>query len=624
MDGFIRWTSSAHDVRGRYSFPFCLRQSTAHSYTRVRVIRKLRFRYTAELNCRVQPSLPMASHNPASDPDMFSTSGSPVPKPEQDVPPTGAVEGTSPPDQTAWSWSTVGLNFWMLLVATLTCDFLSAFDLGAISTTLPTIVQDLHGASFIWAGSAYPLAATALIPLCGGLVSIFGRKPVLLSCITLFAIGSALAGSAHSMGMLIAARAVQGLGSGGCLATTEIIYADLVPLPQRGIIQGITAVMWAFATAAGPIVGGALAKSGAWRWLFYLNLPIAGVALFLIIIFYRVRSPKLSFKDKVSGIDWVGGLFVVGGSASLTVALTWGGVQFPWSSAQSIVPLVVGVVALIVFTFIERYFSSNPIIPWRVVNNRTSLSGYLGTAVHGIVSFAVIYYLPVYFQAVQGASPVRSGVDFLGMMAFITPSCMIVGASVQIFNCYRPQNYVGWGLIVVGFGVLTLLDSDSSKATYIGCQIILGIGLGIIWISTQFAILAPLPFSNNAHALAFFTFVRSLSQTIGVAVGGSILQNVLRAKLPTAFVEELPSGVALAYAIIPKISALPEPLRGQVRNAFSDSLKTIWQTMTGIAGAGLLSVCLMDEVEMRTDVDSQWALEDTKDMGDRGQGSPSV
>ena len=123
-------------------------------------------------------------------------------------------------------------------------------------------------------------------------------------------------------------------------------------------------------------------------------------------------------------------------------------------------------------------------------------------------------YLPVYFQAVQGASPVRSGIDFLGMVMFITPSCMVVGASVQIFNRYRPQNYIGWALTVVGFGILTLLDADSGRAKYIGCQVVLGIGLGIIWIATQFPILAPLPFSNNAHALAFFTFVRSMSQVL--------------------------------------------------------------------------------------------------------------
>ncbi|KAH9944243.1 iron permease [Epithele typhae] len=485
----------------------------------------------------------------------------------------------------------------MLLIATLTCDFLSAFDLSAVSTTLPTIVNQLNGTDFIWAGSAYPLAATALIPLCGGLVSIFGRKPVLLFSVILFAAGSAICGAAHNLNMLIAGRTVQGLGSGGCLATTEIIYADLSSILNAH-------------SATGPIVGGALAHGNVWRWLFYLNLPISGVALALIIYFYRVPSPKFSFREKVAKMDWIGAIIVVGGSASLTLALTWGGIQFAWSAPQTLVPLIVGIVALIAFFFVERFVSAEPIIPWSVVNNRTSLSGYLGTGVHGIVSFGAIYYLPVYFQSVKGASPVRSGVDILAMVCFIAPSCIGVGISVEISRRYRPQNYIGWALTIAGFGILTLLDDNSSKARYVCSQFVLGIGLGIIWIATQFPILAPLPYSNNAHALAFFTFVRCMTQNWGIAIGGAILQNQLQAKLPSALIDSLPSGAAFAYSLIPAIKDLSPPLlQDEVRHAFADSLKLIWETMAGISGLGLLSCLLMKEVDMRTDVDEQWALE---------------
>ncbi|KAI0700472.1 iron permease [Cytidiella melzeri] len=514
----------------------------------------------------------------------------------------------------------------MVVVANLTCDFLSAFDMTAISTALPTVVQDLGGQNFIWAGSAYSLAGTAVVPLCGNLVSIFGRKYILLLCIAFFALGSALAGATKSMNMLIAARAVQGFGSGGCLAVTEIIYADLVPLPQRGIIQGITAVVWAFASAVGPLVGGALASSGAWRWLFYLNLPITAAAASLEMFFLPNNPPQAAFAQKIRRLDWLGGSIIVGGSASLTLALTWGGLRFPWDSAQVLVPLIIGVAALCVFFVVENYCVTEPIVPWTVVMNRTCASGYLGTAVHGIVSFAAIYFLPVYFQAVKGASPVRSGVDILGMAMFITPASMACGISVQLCRAYRPQNYLGWALIIAGFGILSILDVSSSKAQYICCQIVLGLGLGVVWISTQFPILAPLPFSNNAHALAFFTFVRSLAQTLGVAMGGAVLQNSLNRKLPPSFLSRLPFGVSVAYSAIPSIQSLEEPVRTQVRIAFADSMKLLWEVMIGISGLGLATVLLMKEVPMRTDVDEQWGIDRVtrEDHGDVSEGKTSV
>ncbi|KZV73042.1 iron permease [Peniophora sp. CONT] len=504
----------------------------------------------------------------------------------------------------------------MVIAATLTSDFLSAMDLTAISTALPTIVEDLGGSDFIWPGSAYTLAGVALVPVTGGLVSIFGRKPILLFCIACFALGSALAGAAQSLNMLIAARAIQGFASGGCIATTEIIYADLVPLPQRGIIFGIVAVMWAVASAIGPTTGGALANSGAWRWLFYLNLPVSGIALVLVSVFLKVRAPKSTFSEKMRRIDWIGSIVVVGGSASLTLGLTWGGVQFAWSSYQTLLPLIIGCCALFAFPFIEKYWSTEPTIPWDVVSNRTSLSGYLGTLIHSVVAFCAIYYLPVYFQAVLGASPIRSGIDLLGLAMFITPSSMVCGATVQIFRRYRPQNVLGWVLIIVGFGILTLLDRESDTARYIGCQIVLGIGLGIIWVATAFPILAPLPYSNNAHALAFYAFNRNLSQTWGIAIGGAVLQNQLTKQLPIQYRSTLAQGTSIAYAAIPLLPTIPEPLQTEVRDAFARSLVVLWEVMIGISGLGLLTVLLMKEIEMRTAVDQQWGLEKEKGSGD--------
>ncbi|GJE88925.1 MFS general substrate transporter [Phanerochaete sordida] len=509
-------------------------------------------------------------------------------------------------------------RFWMVFCAGLTVDMLSALDLSAVSVALPTIVNHLHGSQFIWAGSAYSIAATAILPLIGGLVSMFGRKWTLVAFVLVFALGSAICGGAQSMNMLIGGRVVQGLGGGACIAITEIVYADLVPLPERGKFQGITALVWAFAremyhSAVGPPIGGALADTGAWRWLFFLNLPLCGIAIFLILIFLTVHTPQSNVREKVAEMDWLGCVLVIGSTVSLLLALTWGGIQFPWGSFHVLVPLVIGIVGLATFIVVEARFTREPTMPKFCFTNRTTLSGYLGVFFHGVVAICVTYYLPVYFQAGKGASAVGSGVDMFGKAFTIPAFAIFSGLSVEIIKAYRPQNYVGWMLIIIGYGTLTLLDEGSSRAKYIGLQIPLGIGLGIVWISTQFPILAPLPYSNNARALGFFTFTRSLAQSLGIVVGGTILQNELRAKLPEAFLATLPQGVQIAYSAIPQINALPDGLREEVRGAFAGSVRVIWQVLAGISGAGLLTCFLMEELPLRREMDETWGLQGETD-----------
>ncbi|KAJ8486824.1 hypothetical protein ONZ51_g4574 [Trametes cubensis] len=512
-----------------------------------------------------------------------------------------------------------GTAFWMVFASNLLVDMLSALDLTAISTALPTIVEHLHGTDFIWAGSAYTIASTAILPLIGSLVSAFGRKPVLVAFILTFAVGSAISGAAQSMNMLIAGRTVQGLGGGGCIAITEIIYADLVPLPERGKFQGITASVWAFACAIGPPIGGALADSGAWRWLFFLNLPLCGIAVLLTTIFLRVHTPKASLSEKILQMDWTGITVMIGSTISILLAITWGGLQFPWTSAHVLAPLVIGAIGILVFFVLEMFWLKGPTVPRFFFTSRTTFSGYLGTFFHGIVSLAAVYYLPVYFQATKGASAVGSGVDLFPLCLTIPAFAIATGLSVQIVDRYRPQNYLGWAFIIIGFGVLSVLDENSSRAAYIGSQVPLGVGLGIIWISTQFPILAPLPFSNSAHALAFFTFLRCFAQSWGIVVGGTILQNELLKNLPQAFRMQFPEGVQIAYAVIPSISGLQGPLKDEVRAVFARATRLIWQVMIGVAGAGLLSVLLMREEKLRQDMDQQWGLKDNTTLAAESQ-----
>ncbi|CAK5276094.1 unnamed protein product [Mycena citricolor] len=504
--------------------------------------------------------------------------------------------------------------FYMSFVAIMVTSFLSALDLTAVGTALPTIsvaLKDSKG-EFTWVGSAYALSSTAFIPLSGSLADAFGRRPVLLLSIGFFFLGSAIAGAAQNMSMMIAARTIQGIGGGGILNLTEVLMADLVPLAERGLYQGLDGLVWSFASCIGPPIGGALATHNkkAWRWLFFLNLPLSGLAFILVMIFLRVKTPPGTVKEKLAKVDWIGNMMVVVGSGLVTIALTWGGIRYSWRSVPVLLPLILGVLFLALFCVYEATVPAKPTIPLDVIGNRTSLSGLLSTAAHSIASMAIIYYLPVFFQACFGASPIRSAVDFLPGALLTAPFALIAGLVITVAKRYREVNWAGWVFMIVGFGLTSTLKATASTGQWVGFQAIAAIGIGLIFSGPVFPILAPLHPDRAGSALALFGFTRAFFQTWGIAIAGSILQNELSRRLPPAFIAQFPPHFEIAYSAIPAIGLLEEPLRSEVRAAFAGSMDVIWRVMIGVCGLGLLFALFMKEVPMSTDVDERYALQE--------------
>ncbi|TFK91581.1 iron permease [Polyporus arcularius HHB13444] len=509
-------------------------------------------------------------------------------------------------------------SFWLSLLSITIATFLAALDTSAVSTALPTIVNQFQGQQFVWVGSAYTLAGVAFLPLSGHFANLFGRKPILLVGLALFALGSALCGAASSMAMLIGGRTVQGLGSGVILALTEIILADLVPLRERGAYQGAIGLIWSIASIIGPLVGGAFAQRQDWTWrgLFYLNLPLTGISMVLCLVFLNLKTPRASFRDRFRRIDWIGNILIIGSTTSALLALTWGGIQFSWTSAHVLAPLIIGIVGIFAWVLYEITVPLEPTIPFRLLSNRTTVSGYIGTALQGFIIAAALFYLPVYFQACKGASPIRSGVDVLPYSLSIAPFAIVAGGTATAMNKYKPQNVIAWACIVVGMGLQSTLHADSATRNWIGFQIVAGIGFGMLFTATTFPILAPLPVEVNASALAFFIFVRTFFQAWGITVGATVLQNQLRSRLPTDFLASLPSGVEISYATIPQIQNLGQPLRDEVRAAFADSLDVLWEVMIAVAGVGFLSAWLMREIPMQQVQDANWGLEEKAKSGE--------
>ncbi|GAA5825806.1 hypothetical protein JCM5353_002439 [Sporobolomyces roseus] len=505
------------------------------------------------------------------------------------------------------------LRFWLVFLSICCSMFLSALDLTSISTALPAISAEFQTKEYSWVGSAYSLASTALIPFTAGLASIFGRRPIMVGAILIFALGSALCGASQNVTMLIAGRTIQGAGGGAILTVCEILVVDLVPIAERGLYFGILGGVWALASAIGPPIGGALASAGQWRWLFYLNLPVCALAIVLVMLFLNLKTPKTTAKEKFEQIDWYNLIFIAA-STSAILGLTWGGVAYEWTSFKVLVPLILGLAGIVLFVYLER-FAKHPTVPFDILTTRTAIAGYITTFLHSVVVLAVLYFLPIYFQADKGQSAIQSGVSTFSLSFTIAPLAIIAGISVGVTGHYKLQNHIGWALASIGMGLMTLIKWDSGKAVWVGFPVITGMGIGMLYSATNFPILAPVTPSQQPFASAFYGFTRSFGQVFGIAIGSSILQNRLNSLLPSEFLAQFGSG-EIAFAAIPIIETLEEPLRTEVRKAFAESIKTIWQVILGVACLGFVVSLAIKSIPLTMDQDEKWGLEEKKKEND--------
>ncbi|KAI5474236.1 MFS multidrug transporter, partial [Pseudohyphozyma bogoriensis] len=371
-------------------------------------------------------------------------------------------------------------QFWLVFLSLCVSCFLSALDLTAVSTTLPSIAADLKSGDYSWVGSSYALTSTAFIPWFGGFASIFGRRPTMLAALFLFAVGSAISGAAPSMNVLIVGRSIQGVGGGGILTMVEILAVDLIPLASRGAYLGIIGSVWAISSAIGPPIGGAFGGSnGLWRYLFYMNLPISAIAMVLVAIFLDVKVPPTTWSEKFAQMDYANALFVAG-TTSTVLGLTWAGSTYSWGTYHVLVPLILGLVGMGVYLFIEKKWVKYPTVPFEILTKRTTLIGYITNWLHGIASIAAVYYYPVYFQAAKNASSLQSGIDLFSLSFTIAPFAILTGATVTATGHYKGQNLLGWAFTAIGFGTSTLLTVDSSKGAWVGFPVMTGIGLGFL------------------------------------------------------------------------------------------------------------------------------------------------
>ncbi|TGO40524.1 hypothetical protein BHYA_0036g00570 [Botrytis hyacinthi] len=320
----------------------------------------------------------------------------------------------------------------LILAALCLSVFLAAIDAVLITPALPKIVKDLgtSDSGYSWIGSSYLLALAASSPVWSKVSDIFGRKSILLIANFVFLIGSLIAALSNSVGMLIAARAVQGLGVGGIITLVEISVGDMFSQRQRGLFNGIYRAVWAFATAIGPTIGDAFTEYVSWRWCFWFNLPFDGLSLVITFLFLHIHNPKTSLVAGLKAIDWIGSILIVGATLMFLFGLDFGGVTDPWKSALVICLIVFGLVAYTVFGIYER-FAKYPIIPRRIFGNVSLISTFAIVFCHGACFIAPVFFLPLYFQSVLGATPILSGIWLLPLVVSFMASGIIMGILIQ-------------------------------------------------------------------------------------------------------------------------------------------------------------------------------------------------
>jgi EmrB/QacA subfamily drug resistance transporter len=322
---------------------------------------------------------------------------------------------------------------------------LAALDQTIVSTALPTIVTDLGGLERLsWVVTAYLLAQTVVTPLYGKLGDLYGRKRVLQVAVLIFLAGSALCGASRSMLQLIVFRALQGVGGGGLMVTTQAVIGDVVPPRERGRYQGIFGAVFGLASIAGPLIGGFFTTHLTWRWIFYVNLPTGAIALAVI----AVALP--SHRERVRhAVDYLGSLTLALALGGLILATDLGGVTYPWTSPIILGTLAIAVAATVAFLVVERR-ASEPVLPLHLFRNRVfTVSSSVGLIV-GFSMFGAITYLPLYLQIVGGQSPTASGLQLLPMMGGMLVTSIVAGQVISRTGRYRFFPIAGTFVLTLG------------------------------------------------------------------------------------------------------------------------------------------------------------------------------
>lgn len=476
--------------------------------------------------------------------------------------------------------------------------FLGALDQTIVATAMPRVLQELNGLSlYTWVVTAYLLASTAMIPIYGKLSDLYGRKVVVLIGVLLFLTGSMLSGQSRSMTELIIFRAVQGLGSASIFSTAFTVVADIFTPAERGRYQGLFGAVFGTASVLGPWLGGLLTDTLSWRWVFYVNLPVGLVALSFIIFQMPSLKPKL---DRKVSIDWWGSVTLLVAVVPLLLALSLGGQEFPWRSAQIIGLFALAAVGVVVFILVEKR-AREPILPFDLFQNKTYVIGNAAALmIAGIAFFGAILFLPIYMVMVVGVSASAAGLTVMPMTIGMVISSFISGQLVSRVGKYKIFLLAGAVVLFAGYLLMQGLTVETTRLQVTWRMIILGIGLGPALPLYTLAVQNSVNPREIGAATSSSQFFRQVGAVVGVAVFGTILATILSSRLPQYMPAELQkSGVqSMSFSMgqleSGNISVVGDRIKGQLRGTY-DKIEAVMTRGDQAAAQSLLADPLLPD-----------------------------
>ncbi len=480
-------------------------------------------------------------------------------------------------------------------------SLIASLNMTLVAPALPTIVAELGGlADYTWIPISAMLASTIVVPLAGKLSDVYGRKPLYMTGVIVFAIGSLLSGVAPNFWFLVFARFVQGAGMGFLMPLSQAIIGDIISPRERGKYQGMMGASFGLASIIGPAAGGFITQYYSWRWLFFVNLPFAALTLLVVALYMHVPNER-----RKHSIDVAGSVTLSLGVSAVLLATVWGGSQYAWSSWQIVSLYAAGALLLIAFAWFETK-AEEPVLPlylWKSSIFTFSNIASIGVA---MAMFGTIFFLPVFVQGVIGNSVTSSGAILVPLLVAMIVTSIGSGQIISRTGRYKMPLIIGMVLMLAGYVLLSLLDVNSTNQQVVIAMIVIGLGLGT---SMQtYTLVVQNSVSRNDMAVA--TSATQLSRSIGAAVGLAVLGTILSQGMISALPKYLPPGAAARLNLSGASSAgalfdpsqlahLPSAIAIAIRHGLADALHPVFLAGVPILLVALIATLFIREVPLR-------------------------